>query len=292
MGVRSSDRVEIALPIQVIAEDLTTGTTFFRNCETSVVSRHGATITLGCVLSIDQEIALRCLTTNQEVKARIVGIIQNKSKVPTYGVAFLENEDNPWGIEFPALSVVDDGFVRLLLVCENCGRSEVVHLNEIEVEIFASNHALQRPCPSCHGMRYWRQNAEGATPSKTEKPAVQAPLPTDRPYGAEGTTAGYVNRRKDRRVRTAISACIRRPLFNEEIVTCEDVSRGGIRFRTQKEYPLNGRIEVAVPCTPRAANIYVLARVAHIRRLGDSFMVGVAFLPDANLNSTAGTSVV
>jgi hypothetical protein len=283
--VRSSDRVEIAIPIQIIAEDLTTGTTFFCDCETSVVSRHGATVALNCVLTIHQEITLRCLSTNKEVKARVVGVIPSKSKDPTYGLAFLEGEPNPWEIEFPALSVTDDGLVRLLLVCEGCGRSEVVHLNEIEVEVFASNHSLRRPCPSCHGMRHWKQNAEGVTPPRELAP------PTEEPPSAT-SQIHFTNRRKDRRVRTAITACIRRALFNEEIVTCDDVSRGGIRFRTQKEYLMGGKIEVAVPCTPRTGNIYVLARVAHVRRVGESFVVGAAFLPDANLRRSAENSVV
>jgi hypothetical protein len=304
--VRSSDRVEIAIPIQVIAEDLTTGRTFFRDCQTSVVSRHGATVVLSCVLAVDQEITLRCMATKAEVRARVVGVIQGKSKDPTYGLALLEGEPNPWGIEFPALSAVDDGFVRLLLVCEGCGRSEVVHLNEIEVEIFASNHSLRRPCPSCHGVRLWTHDAEGSTKPKetagngatstnettSKKERTPAISPAREPASAATSQIPFANRRKDRRVKTAITACIRRAAFNEEIVTCEDVSRGGIRFRTQKEYLLNVRIEVAVPCTPRAGNIYVPARVAHVRRVGEFFVVGVAFLPDGGLRASEGNAVV
>lgn len=265
--MRTSDRVDVQIPIQIVGEDLTSGTTFVRDCETKIVSRHGATVALNRMLSVNQEVTIRCLLTNEEAKARVVGLIQRPGTDLVYGLAFLQADANPWGIEFPLLTEPDDGLMRLLLNCEGCGRNEVLHLNEIEVEVLASIHSLRLPCPSCHAIRYWRQT--------TERASQAAPGPHPAPPAKSAA-----NRRKDRRVRTAISACIRRPSFNEEIVTCDDVSRGGMQFKTRKKYQVGDRIEVAIPYSRGAANIYVSARVAHIRRIDESFVVGLSFAPD------------
>jgi len=42
-------------------------------------------------------------------------------------------------------------------------------------------------------------------------------------------------------------ACIRTYGSSDEIVACEDISRGGLRFKSKKEYTANTEIEVAAP---------------------------------------------
>ena len=42
---------------------------------------------------------------------------------------------------------------------------------------------------------------------------------------------------------------------------CEDLSKGGISFRSRNQYPEGSRIEVAVPFTPGSAAIFVPIRI-------------------------------
>src|SRR5436309_4721985 len=45
-----------------------------------------------------------------------------------------------------------------------------------------------------------------------------------------------VNRRKHARVKVSYSACVRHAERGDDIVTCEDMSRGGLRFKSTKRY--------------------------------------------------------
>jgi len=38
-------------------------------------------------------------------------------------------------------------------------------------------------------------------------------------------------------------ACVRSYAFGDDIVTCEDISRGGLRFKSRKEYVAKTEIE-------------------------------------------------
>src|SRR5712664_4078486 len=59
-----------------------------------------------------------------------------------------------------------------------------------------------------------------------------------------------VNRRKHARVKVSYSACVRHAERGDDIVTCEDMSRGGLRFKSRKSYYERSLIEVAVPYLP------------------------------------------
>ena len=74
------------------------------------------------------------------------------------------------------------------------------------------------------------------------------------------------------------SACVRYSGI-EAIVTCEDVSKGGFRFVSPKEYPEGTRFEAAVPYTKFSNNIFLPANVVYCRVLPDGqFRHGVAYI--------------
>lgn len=256
------------MSIQVIGMELSTGQTFCKETETRVVSRHGAAIVLNAALSIDDEITVRCLATNEEAKCRVVGLIKHPGAELVYGIAFVEPNVNPWGIEFPELVGPDTGLARSLLTCRSCQKHEVVYLNEIEMQVLEMNGSLQRFCRRCSTITSWKydSNQGGAIQAKENA----APTPAD-PPGQQ-----IVNRRKHGRIRTSALGCVR---FGgaEEMVTCEDVSRGGVSFRTLKIYQKHALVHVAVPCSKGAGNIFVPARVAHVRQYGNEYLVGVAY---------------
>jgi hypothetical protein len=66
----------------------------------------------------------------------------------------------------------------------------------------------------------------------------------------------------------------------DDIVTCEDVSRGGLCFKSRKPYVENFKIEVAAPYTPGVQNFFTAAEIVHVRELKDEkkFRCGVAYL--------------
>jgi PilZ domain-containing protein len=89
-----------------------------------------------------------------------------------------------------------------------------------------------------------------------------------------------VNRRKHARVKVSYSACVRHAERGDDIVTCEDMSRGGLRFKSHNRYYDRALIEVAVPYAPGQPAIFVPAQIVFIQELPEQhlFRYGVAYL--------------
>ena len=85
------------------------------------------------------------------------------------------------------------------------------------------------------------------------------------------------NRRKYGRIQNNAPACIREPGFADEVVTCENLSRGGLLLKTSKPYQKGARIEVAILYSAGSGNIFVPARVIHVQTSGKFFKLGVAY---------------
>jgi hypothetical protein len=86
------------------------------------------------------------------------------------------------------------------------------------------------------------------------------------------------NRRKRHRIPTRASAGIREMGLPEEIVVCENLSRGGLSFRSRKHYLRGSRIEIALPYSPGSGNIFVPARIVRVERLQGLFRYGAAYI--------------
>jgi c-di-GMP-binding flagellar brake protein YcgR len=88
------------------------------------------------------------------------------------------------------------------------------------------------------------------------------------------------------RVRAKVNyfACVQSAKFGKDVVTCLDMSRGGLGFKTKNAYAISTDVTIAVPYSldsPNAPAIYVPARVVNIAELPEQkmFRCGVAFLP-------------
>jgi len=88
------------------------------------------------------------------------------------------------------------------------------------------------------------------------------------------------NRRKYVRTRVNLKACIRREGQPDEVVVCEDMSRGGMRFESDKKYVEKMLIQVAVPYSPGEQAIFVPAQIAYVQELPEQkkHRCGVTYL--------------
>jgi hypothetical protein len=77
----------------------------------------------------------------------------------------------------------------------------------------------------------------------------------------------------------SFKACIRSFLFGDDVVTCEDMSRGGLRFKSRKPYEVNTSIEVAVPYSPGDQSIFVRGQIVYVTEMKEEkrFRCGVAY---------------
>ncbi len=121
-----------------------------------------------------------------------------------------------------------------------------------------------------------------AAGTESEKRAPMTPAPNT----ATTSTTAVEDRRARVRAKVNYFACVQSVAFGKDVVTCIDMSRGGLGFRTKNAYAISTEVTVAVPFSqesPNAPAIYVPARVVNISELPEMqmFRCGVEFLPVA-----------
>jgi len=286
--LRRSDRISISIPVEIFGADFT-GEHFVEQCKTVIVSRHGATIIVSRKLAADLELILKRPGTKKEALVRVIGQIGGQHEGYVYGLALMDTTVNLWNIYFPALSDSQSAVGRALLECSRCKNREVVYMNEVEAEVYEANLALQRNCNACGNSSVWK-TVPAELADESPLPLIpDAESPAEGAHYAEGTSAppnppepppSVVSRRKDLRIKSNMPACIRQPGFDEEVVSCDDISRGGLAFRSSKRYFLGSRIEVANPYAAGAANIFVPARIVFTQELPKEglYKYGVSYL--------------
>jgi PilZ domain len=247
---RRSDRISLEIPIQVVGSG-GDGKVFVEDTRTVLVSRHGAKILLWTDLIPEQEITISCPSTGKEAPARVVGRLEDVDGRRSYGVAFLDSEVDLWDIEFPPLAESEQAVGRVLLECMACHSRQVTYLDDYEAETLESSGHLSRPCKRC-GTSLWKV--------RTDEPAsLDPPIPS--PKAPSSPEPVPVSPRASAGLR--MRACLRHPQFGDEIVTTESVSRGGLSFRSAKDYDTSLPMQVAVPFLSGAANIFA---PVHIER--------------------------
>jgi hypothetical protein len=99
----------------------------------------------------------------------------------------------------------------------------------------------------------------------------------------EKSAAPPANRRKHPRVKVNYSACVRHPERGDEIVQCEDMSKGGLRFKSHKPYYAQSLIEIAVPYQPGQPAIFVPGKIVFVEELPEQrlYRCGVQYLKSA-----------
>ena len=266
--MRQSDRVSLRL--QVDASWFETGGTAIKQpAHTLLVSRNGGVIRLREKLFPGQEITLHRNLDGEQVRiarAKIVAEIDHEPDGFIYAIAMEPGADF-WEIEFPAPHKAEEALARLLMECSFCQRREVVYLNEMELKSFEIRRCIARLCKHCDSPSIW---VEAQSDAKDDD-ALSPHLPQEE---------RVIPRRNRTRVKARVLACIRRRGFQEEVAVCEDLSKGGISFRSRNHYPEGTRLEVAVPYTPGAGAIFVPIRIVFSQPISTAglFRHGAAYL--------------
>ena len=268
-GIRQSDRVSLQLQVDASWTN-SSGVAVQQTAQTLLVSRNGGVLRLQEKLFAGQELTLhRNLEGDQSktVRARIVAEIDRDAEGFLFAIAILDPRVDFWDIDFPAPHKAEEAFARLLMECSFCQRREVVYLNEMELKSFEIRKCVARLCRHCDSPSIWIEAQAGS--------AVEEALPS-----RSAAEERVIPRRNRTRVKARVLACIRRRGFQEEVAVCEDLSKGGISFRSRNQYPEGTRLEVAVPYTPGAGAIFVPIRIVFSQPLAHAglFRHGAAYL--------------
>jgi hypothetical protein len=92
-----------------------------------------------------------------------------------------------------------------------------------------------------------------------------------------------VERRRRARAKVNFFAGVRTAKFGLDVVTCLDMSKGGVGFRSRNPYKQGMKIQIAVPYAPEvkdAPTIFVLGRIANVRETDGMWRCGVEFLKE------------
>jgi hypothetical protein len=224
-----------------------------------------------------------------------------------------------WGIDFAPVSEKEKDARRVLLECGSCKQREMVDHTDVESDVLIINEGIVRYCKPCGDSTLWRRasevpeeqpvlvtaggdsivasSAQGsvvpspsvsvgsaassgtlASPGASTPSGSQTSLPQGTP-AANKPVVPLDNRRKHPRTKVSYKACIRRSGFTDELVTCEDMSRGGICFKSRKQYFPRTAIEVAVPYAPGGNTIFVPAEIAWVVEITKDklYKCGVAY---------------
>ncbi len=286
-GLRRSGRIQREIAILLVGSDME-GKVFSEQTKTVVLSRHGAGIVSQHKLSAEQEMIIRRLDTDGEADVRVIGQIGAHEDSYTYGVAFLSEKINFWGIEFPPATESEKQASHLLVECSSCKGREAVDHNELEADVYAINEGIVRYCKRCGSSTVWKRASGVAEPeavsaspaSKPEPPLALSPAPEPATLSAPKSAAPQANRRKHVRAKVNFAACIRIPGSDDDIVECEDISRGGLRFKSRRRYREKTLIKVAAPFSPGSPAIFVSAQIVRSEEIEGQklFRYGAAYV--------------
>jgi hypothetical protein len=268
-GLRQSDRVSFRMPVEA-SWATAAGVTFTRTAETLLVSRNGGVLRINEKLDPGQELHLRRSLEGdhwKNARARVVAEIDQDLDGFLYAIHLLEPRSDFWDIDFPAPHKADEALARLLMECSFCERREVVYLNELQLKSFEVRKCVARLCRHCDSPSIWIESH-----SEIRAPENGAGQPT--------VEERVIPRRNRTRIKARILACIRRRGFQEEIAVCEDLSKGGLSFRSRNQYEEGSRVEVAVPFTPGTGAIFVPIRIVFSQPIPSAglFRHGAAYI--------------
>jgi hypothetical protein len=268
-GIRQSDRVSLRLQVEAswIGSD---GLAVKKPAESLLVSRNGGVIRLQEKLFTGQELTLKRNLDGDAtklVRAKIVAEIDHEPEGFLYAISILEPRVDFWEIDFPPLHQGEEALARMLMECSFCQRREVAYLNEMELKSFEIRRCAARVCRHCDAPSIWVE-------AQSENGNLE--VPPSRAADEERV----IPRRNRTRVKARVLACIRQRGFQEEVVVCEDLSKGGVSFRSRNKYPEGTRLEVAVPYTPGAGAIFVPIRIVFSKPISSAglFRHGAAYL--------------
>ena len=152
--VRRSGRFPKKIAVFLIGSDLD-GTVFSEQTNTVELSRHGAGVVSRHKLAPEQHIIIRCQETNREAEARVVRVIGSQSDSHTYGLEFVGSTIDIWDVEVPPLTESEKEAHHSLFQCSDCEGRETLNPSDVELNGYAVNKAVVRPCKRCGSATTW-----------------------------------------------------------------------------------------------------------------------------------------
>jgi hypothetical protein len=298
---RRSGRLSLEIPILIIGTDHE-GRVFSEHTHTVVVSLHGAGIVSKHKLMAEQDLVVRAIDSDREAEVRVVGEIGQQGKMHTYGVRFVDQRLDFWKMEFPSMQPHEPSGAMMALECSACKNVVELHGGDFEYEICAIHGGMARYCDDCGFLTIWRQSqdywrigkrvvAERRSEISVEtrltvvkkKKGVKEESEVVEDFLPLAEAISKPDRRKRVRAKVNFAAFVKSDQPCGEVVTCIDMSRGGVSFRSKKVYEKETTVQIAVPFSPETKDdqvIFVPGRITNVSEIagGGIWRCGLEFL--------------
>jgi len=276
-----SDRVMMSVRVLVSGSDVR-GTPFMEETTTVEISRHGSRIVLRELIEPSAEVNVRNIATGYEAEMQVIGQIASTPRGYHYGMRFSNPNQSIWELDFPPISESENTAAKVVLECERCHGSAPVHLKDFEVEVFEAQRELALACSRCRLLTSWKSPGGGLKPDPGPDWRGRSPIP----FPAKPQEDGR-ERRKQKRLALKMQACIRTLAYGDEVVSTENVSKGGLSFKSSRKYGVGMVVEVCVPYSSGSGNIFSRAKIVGRRPLPHecTFVFGVAYLNNSEMRS-------
>ena len=260
---RRSQRVKLSIPLRIHGTDAS-GQPYECEARTVDLNRHGARVRISRLLAGGETIRVFNAVNRREANFRVAGpvspltkeggvfgvlgpVSEDPAKCRSYGIECLDTSTNFWGITFPRAAQGEPSAPSALLQCRKCQATALLSISLVEVDVLETAGILAWPCDTCGETTPWGY----AKMDPETQPTESAP----------GEPPQDLHFRKHRRVSLQLPMRIRKYSGEVEITKCEDISKGGLCFISQKHYYRGEGILVACPYNPTGQNIDVEAQI-------------------------------
>lgn len=254
----------------------TDGVTVNLTARLQMISRYVGVLRLTEKIPAGQQITLRRRIYDDVWKSkrgRVRVEIDTDSDGFLYALRFPEPSSDFCNVENSPSERTEHALGRLLMECSVCHLPEVVALNPVDLRSFEERRCIARVCNLCSAPSIWIE----AQPETQLRQMEHVDTELEKQF---------LPARTDPRIKSRLVACIRHGGRDEEAV-CENLSEGGVSFRSRTQYAEGSRVEIAVPFRPGITAIFVPGRIVFslpVRGAG-LFRHGVAYE-----NRVAGTT--
>jgi PilZ domain len=270
---RCSQKVKLSIPLRIHGID-GKGRPYRCDARTIDLDRHGARIRVSRPLGGGQTIHVFNVVNRREADFRVAGPVSPLTKAggvfgvlgpvsrdPTKrracGVECLDTNLNFWGITFPRAAEREPPSPSALLQCRKCQATALLNISLVEVDVLETAGILSWPCDTCGEMTPWGYARKGSE----KQPSRDTPA---------GEPSKDLHFRKHRHVHLQLPMKIRKYSGDVEVTKCEDISKGGLCFISQKHYYTGEGILVACPYNPGNQNIEVEAQIVRQEDVEDT----------------------
>lgn len=240
----------MSIPILLAGPDATAGE-FAEETRTLVVNRGGALILLKHSLQPDDQLRIFNLISDAAADFRVVGPTSVAADGSAeWGVEYLKDGMNIWGIDFPPTSDEAQAPASALLECRGCKKKFFWPLTPVEIEVLESTGVIQNFCSHCGNSTSWIHSDPAHRPA-------QLPLLT----GGHFQTESGDERRETKRLLMRLPVRVRNQRGETESTRTENMSQADIAVALALNLAVGDYVTVVCPLTETGRNLERSAKV-------------------------------